>query len=591
MSYDQGLVQKQLKSKVLSWWEIYNDKIFTSKHTEHTLLNTKNFVDLMEICCSLSVVLTSLYLLVAMSTYIGLKTSSQIYSIYTYQYLYTPTAAFMHGITPSILIIAFLAISSIITAVYISLKPKFTLEVLVKAESVLRISVGESATYFSRTTELYVGLHLLLTITAFAINFGYVAIFYYTSVTPFVLGIVQFAYAMMKTLLLNAYIPWAIKFITSSRQAHIVFMIIMVMLVSPLVATLFTSPLCLFKRFHAGTISVSYTYPQYNYGCILKGVYYHCGFFKETIAQTEQISPRWNYSYQCSSSLLTSYLTNFTLLYVINGIILPIYNFTIMVLNNKRYVTLKWAAALFNGEKSIFHGEKSIFQVTEMMHNGLTGHDTEMVDLPQPDKIVKYEPKVNVSLAPRSTDDQFDFKVSFVIPQSVVDITLLLTYGLASPLLSLLITYSMISNVIVWKLALGRYLSIVDKENNRTTYLKRLEEILNSEKLVSCFEKTWLSVSVLISLFWALFIFDMLADFNLSNGIIGATITFLLYPLVFASTSRLTTRHLNTPQNKVLFLHNTIWNHILNIRNIRSINTSINDNKQDSTISPLSNIN
>lgn len=120
------------------------------------------------------------------------------------------------------------------------------------------------------------------------INFGFVAIVYNTNISPFSLAIVQFIYALIKSLLVQVYIPIAVKYISGQRQGHIVCMIIVVMVVSPAVAVMFLSPLCLYKYYFPDSITSNYIYPQYNYGCILRGIHYKCYFYKLFLTETGQ---------------------------------------------------------------------------------------------------------------------------------------------------------------------------------------------------------------------------------------------------------------------------------------------------------------
>ena len=580
----------RMKSNSITWWSEYKKNMLSANDIESqtVMLHTLNYIDSMEALVTMSLILSVFFLLVVMMTYITLKIGyGSSYSLYQFQYLYTPTIAFLHGTLPSIALIVFMSVAGFLTITFLSIKPKFQSECTPEVTSLVRIE-DESlpCTYHDQIKKLNLGLHFMITSISLMINFGFVGIVYYTNISPIALSSVQFVYAGMKSILIQVYIPWASKFmLKSSRQIHIVVMIIMVMIVSPALATLFISPLCLYKKFHSNDIEVSYTYPQFNYGCVLRGLYYHCGFYKIIITESEQLALKWSYSYQCSSSLLTSYLTNFTFVYIINGILLPAFNALTMFENE---LMLKLKNICFKCFQIYLEDyNKSIFRIIEKQAN------FELSSIPNRNDNSRQsinDVKKDHSSPKPPVSDSLTFSVMRVFPQLCVDITILLTFGLASPILALLIAFHMVVNLLLWRLAIGRYFCIASKVNSRIIYLKRLEEIFKLEW--DCFKKSWFVISVFIGLYWSMFVNDMIGDFNETGGLIGSFLTLVWFPLLFTATSTLANRqNLNVIQSKILVLHNIIWTRIIPLGSIRSNIIDIKTTEEsvvDFTMSPLS---
>jgi hypothetical protein len=81
----------------------------------------------------------------------------------------------------------------------------------------------------------------------------------------------------------------------------------------------------------------------------------------------------------------------------------------------------------------------------------------------------------NIS-SPSSSSSKYDFEISDLVPALCVDITILLTFGLASPLLAIPISFSMIINTLLLRLALGRYIIIVSSAIGKAACYKKLED-------------------------------------------------------------------------------------------------------------------
>lgn len=166
--------------------------------------------------------------------------------------------------------------------------------------------------------------------------------------------------------------------------------------------------------------------------------------------------------------------------------------------------------------------------------------------------------------------DSFRFSALRVLPNFIVDITILLTFGLASPLLSILILFNILSTVFLWRIAMGRYFLIVNKFNSQTKYMKRLESIFSFES--ECLKNSWSIMSIFISLFWALFVFDMLGNISLIPAIVTSLLFIIIMPTLFIMTDRFY-KSKTHEGGRLLKFHNVIWNKFF-YGNIRSFETN-----------------
>ena len=248
----------------------------------------------------------------------------------------------------------------------------------------------------------------------------------------------------------------------------------------PALVVLIRSPLCLYNKLFP--TAITNTYMSVGVDC------FNCQPYGEPV--TTSFIPPWNYSYQCSSSFLVSYLSNFIYLYTISGIIMPLIHFTMMSIYSPRLnSTLLLGRSIFVVPDS----SKSTQSQVEMsgpsspVHSGSSSKRVISTSTSTNDN------KVSSLL---SKSDDYDIDVSDMIPSICVDITLLLTFGLASPLLAIPISFSIIINILLLRLALGRYIVIVSSAIGQAACYQKLE---------SAFQDAWkglpgISVIIIITI-------------------------------------------------------------------------------------------
>jgi len=219
------------------------------------------------------------------------------------------------------------------------------------------------------------------------------------------------------------------------------------------------------------------------------------------------------------------------------------------------------------------------------------------------DLIVSSIPMIPVDTS-KSSIRGYDITVAGLMPSLCIDTTMMLTFGLASPLFAVIVAFRIITNTLIWRLALGRYISIVSKATSSRVCYEKLEKAFEDESI--CLPRSWWMMSVFIGIFWSLFVFDMIGDRNTTGGIVAAVMMMLWCPCVFLSLQGLLAANPDSNSNTgslkntidsirdhahgiSLRVHDMIWKHVF-----RQNNSSSGSNRNSSiteTISPLGAVN
>jgi hypothetical protein len=433
-------------------------------------------------------------------------------------------------------------------------------------------------------TVLQVTVSLLIIAASGAINFYYVYTVYILN--PSSITAVQFAFAIAKSLFSSVIVPYSTKLIAKPwRQRYSVVMIVIVNIVAPGVAVLLTSPLCLLYKIKPASVLVTYSIIQFSCSPI-------CSY--RPIPVTTTFIPPWFYSYQCSSSFLVSYLPNFIFFYIISGIAVPLISLIQLPNKFKTYINtlIEKVSKLFHVEVPsvlLIEREKAKEDKTQIEMKGLPHPKEESAECVRISEAsdTKYQSnnpstdsssEIRISDSTPQLDKKYAMDVEDLIPSICYDITVFLTFGLASPLLAVIITCSTISKVFVWRLAIGRYISVVSKAIGEAGCYEQLEAAF--ECSWECLPMSWWIVSVYVGIFWSLFMNDMIGDSHPTGGIVAAILMMIWCPLVFISAHRLLTIHRisnsNSNSNSIermvmaidrisLGIHNSIWSKLTSI--------------------------
>jgi hypothetical protein len=200
-----------------------------------------------------------------------------------------------------------------------------------------------------------------------------------------------------------------------------------------------------------------------------------------------------------------------------------------------------------------------------------------------------------------SNSAEYDIDVSDLVPKVCVDIMYMLTFGLASPLLALIISLSVVVNAIILRLVVGRYISIVSMRIGFAACSRRLEAAFSDAW--HCLSDSWWFMSAFVGLFWSIFIFDMIGDIgSLNGGIVGAVLIVIWCPFVFVSAQMLlvvtttdTSSYRYHFRNYVmriqLSVHKFIWRYILPNSKVNETTDNIIDANRisiyETSLSPL----
>ena len=640
--YCKVTIAVHILKSVSDWWQTCLSSV---QNSPRGLYSTLRVIRYLERACSMALILAVLYICVAMMSFITIKLhggTEHINSSYQVQYLYTATSAYLVGMTPTVLIWLYVTLSG---AVVVLLSVTSGLDRYESAQQsdqrqFQRIDTNDTLAkiYYLdsiRSVVVRAVVSVAVSALAIAINYGFLQIVYVYK--PPNLTVVNLAFAIIKTLVNATVVPLTTKLLSkASRQSHTVLMMIMVNVVSPGLAVLLSSPLCLFDYIHKKSISASYDY-------LLNVCAEVCRL--QRVSGTSTITPQWFYSYQCSSSYLTSYLPNFIYLYFISGIMTPVLNLLVMVLSlsstraatvqlNHRQKQSMISAVNFVlqviGDKfrvgRIFYIRDSNNETLETSAvstsaNRIVSLSVEMsvVDSKSSSKSIDglstasgnctISSRITTVSVDPSTSEDYDIEVAELMPSLCVDITMLLTFGLASPLFAVMVTCSIIINTLLLRLAVGRYITIVGKAMSSRACYEKLERAFGDEW--RCLPRSWWLMSVFIGLFWSLFVNDMIGDSDPKGGIVAAVLMMICCPCVFISLQWLlsvdpdtnTDSCVNSSGSRLHSIriyahvmssgvHDIIWKKVLRLDNSGgSIGSDTGSGTINETISPLGSLN
>ena len=178
------------------------------------------------------------------------------------------------------------------------------------------------------------------------------------------------------------------------------------------------------------------------------------------------------------------------------------------------------------------------------------------------------------SIAARLEKPLFDG--STVVAKRLLDFSVVLTFGLACPVLGLAVAFSVYANALIWRLMIGKFLSSVG-ENNTYAFF-RLEK--SSEGLVRG-AVAGLNIAVIsICVFWSVMLFDMVADlYGDHAGIVFIVVVMVGFPMVlyagFAAFDYITRSHSHSTRDDIFLQQH---NHNPTTNNNTTYNTTTNNN-------------
>lgn len=461
--------------------------------------NCTKFITILNRGVRTTAVVWIFYTVICLSAYLVMKLADDVApstSTESFQYMWTASSAHLHGIAPAVLMIVFACTSvAWATISFVDVKDDQNAVAIEQIHAQKSTSGAQegfvgvcsfvicSSLTVCRGYSLAILLHLMNFVMMVSVNAAYVTSSF-LGLSSLYAVLVQIALSTFKVAWSYLYIPWAVQAIRSGSYSgiHELGMNMFNFVGGPVLASLSTSPSCMYYVFKALTpiqSSYSYTVPvspvcssKYtvddngsNKSAVTTCVSEYATYVEQTILQ-----PPWTYSYQCGSSIITLYSPVLIYIYTTAGLVLP---------------SVVLIAALIPPHTLKAYLPKIVFKHLLW-------------------KIVKdpYDPGEDSS-KPRRV-----FEGRRIVARIILDFGVLLTFGLANPLLATVIFVKVCVQLVFWKLLLGRYL--VDSNIMTQFRLDRIE--LSTENSSSRLVRGMLVVVILVAGFWSLMIFDMIAD-------------------------------------------------------------------------------
>jgi Leucine-rich repeat (LRR) protein len=605
MSIEQDTNESALPQSVLRWAaKMYEDTqtwiSYDLSIKRKPLTNTIQYCLILKYAGRGAMLIAAAYL-VCLVSYLILRSVPGA-STTTFQYGWTMTSAYLHGLSPALLIFTYV-LGTLMMCLF-SLSPEFiasawNIRSVQREEwrSVLRYD-GQFGAITRRLFDVFIRpavAHAIHFTTVLIVNVVYVAAL--INVPSQYIFFTQAALSSFKVLWVNGYVPFAMgqmQYMSSQAQfRHQVAMILVVYILGPVIATLGANSNCFYDAlFGSSAISSTFNALNSGYACTINfnsfrisshyGIYnaiIECSLYSSSL--TSETKPPFVYSYQCGSSFLADYVPVLFYAYLYAAVLLPAV----------RFWTLHWTTARSRRElgklvyavwihNSIFDYESCIedykiliapkvvplpsaenVQLSSFVSNPIVKRAPDCARTSEMDRSISSprtsdasgiissvsnvasvvaSPSSSTLSSPRSSVISVSrrqdiiqtplFYGTVTVAKRIADFCVILTFGLACPLLAVTVALSMLANSFTWRLMIGKFICSVGKNN--IVAFTRLEESYCDGLLRGCMGGLWLTVPV-ISLFWSLMFYDMVADlYGDITGYIFVGATFSAIPTI-----------------------------------------------------------
>jgi Leucine-rich repeat (LRR) protein len=428
------------------------------------------------------------------------------YSTHSVQYWWTSTATFMHGWGVGVVWMLLLAGSCavFVTSVLSLVNYRGTYKPKPKQES----SEKEDASSLVVATAKNATMHVVNIAVITVVN-GIYVLLAVENLSGGVLVAAQAALGLLK-------LTWSLKAIpsliahlqteSSARFPHRIFMILFVFVGAPFISTFFESSSCfLYVVTSPNQVSFSFSIPSMSCyencaeECVISCTTvceFSCdSFTMQTIYGT--VLPPWMYSYQCSSALITNYAPVMILSYAISGIAIPV---TVI---------------------SLAYSFKHVHRVVAVTAKKLISRLMLCADSETIGRLLQ--------------DGYIEIFGRGLASKYILDLSVLLTFGLAVPVLAVMVFIGIIFNLASDLILLRKFVKCCAENGMAVDTVENIiwESILlhRQEVVGSCYV-----VMGFVGIFWSIFMFDWIADTNgtLSGGL--AMLVPLLMPLAIGWT-------------------------------------------------------
>jgi Leucine-rich repeat (LRR) protein len=435
------------------------------------------------------------FLIIVLPTYLALKLgpSKSEYSTHTYQYAWVLSAGYLHGILPCVLICFFLAICVCQVA-------------MASNASTIRVPCHDLYVYVVRTKLadrqlwLSIGLLAIHSVAMLGVNVSYI-VASFNEVSAAQLNAIQFCLGIFKGFWNEVFVSYAMSklhgsFAPSALMFMAVYIKIFTFLISPAVATVLSDSNCFLYLFtDQPAVSAIFIGESYNCYSTLDsdpdGEYTlseYCQLVPD-FPTKYSTTPVWLYSYQCSSALLTNYVSVIAYSYVFSGVIYPL-------------CTVLYAAPF---AQRIVHAVQTKIPTAirkKYFDSSLYSWDVKGL--------------ANLSAASASTDTSKTKKMFDAIrlySRYVVNMSVIVTFGLSYPLLAVMVAFDSASNLLGTQLLKLRLVRMSLDLGDNAVFQGCCREIDLAADITDIDVGSSLLLLVIIAeAFWVIFVFDMVGD-------------------------------------------------------------------------------
>jgi hypothetical protein len=503
---------------------------------KNLLSSTSKFCNGLVLVCR-GLALWAVVYLGCMLFYIALKLGfSNEFRTVTVQDLWTTTSLFLHGYVPAVVLL--IVVLAGITALFFRLNPQRR---ILKEELKAEQRYSTIWKKYSWGTFDYVCIpvlaHTINLVVAVITNAVYVT--YLPSIPHDYTLFFQATMSITKTAWVNFYVPLAMRRLyylsTSSRFQTQVAMLLVNYLVGPGLASAGANKNCLYYVFKGSpqvtslfSFAISACYAMvgltinYNTGEILYDTTTVCNPNLAMELDTVYTTPPFIYTYQCGFSFLVDYIPVLLYSYLLAAAVHPICRLCALYCSQP-YLKRRLGKTLYNWliSDTIYDYEGCADELKSVRRVSLTA--SMNVPMSRANSVASD----TTEIAEQYIVPLFDG--SFVIAKRLVDVAVMMTFGLACPLLACTIAISVVVQSVVWRLTIGKFLCTVGVEN--TLAMSRLERSFGDG--VTHGTIGGLRVVLLaVSWFWAIMFFDMIGDqYDSANGVVFAAVSFVFVPM------------------------------------------------------------
>jgi ABC-type multidrug transport system fused ATPase/permease subunit len=325
---------------------------------------------------------------------------------------------------------------------------------------------------------------------------------------------------------------------SDGEQAVVSFMIWMNLfnnIIVPCIAVVFVSPDCFYYAFFsAPVVEASFAFRECD-GLIYStnGGSFYCEAEYDA-AYVSRYTPPFTYNYQCTSSLLTSFMDIMIYRFVISAFVSPVllvvfkffheeafirygpqsypYSVAIAMLPDELHALSDNALALRRKKLRLERiREKARVKLEAMeIESDKSEGATETKQENSKDKLEAGDDSVEEEQYPEEGVLEVKFKAKNAIIAFVSDIAVLLTFGGIFPPIAFIGIFSLFSTTLVTQLSLGRVVVLSRTQPALQASVRRINQKCAGVRYLML--RSLLSLSLMLSIFWSFFLFDILGD-------------------------------------------------------------------------------